>query len=313
MASDPLVSIIMATHNRAHLLEHALNSLLGQTYARREIIVIDDASTDDTPAILARLQEAHPAVRVITLSENQGPGSARNRGIEMAQGAYIAIMDDDDVCVPDRLEKQVALLEAHPEVGLCFGLVQWVGDNRQPLGLFPVLLHQGQFPTEPPDVLRLLLLESNKIPNVTIMIRRELMLRYPYWSGITVEDYALALSLSADGVRILGIPEVLVYQDRADSRDGLMVNKARMFRDNRLVLERICREKGIAPELRRRAFSNEYAREGRYWSGLRGLALELRALALWPGNPLARQTLREQVGRVSRRLTGKAPRGGRSL
>lgn len=112
-----LVSLIIPTHNRADLLDETIESALGQTYPAREVIVVDDGSTDNTPAVLARYGDAVRTVR----TPNRGCGAARNTGVALARGGYLAFVDSDDVAPPDKLALQVPVLEARPEVGFVYG------------------------------------------------------------------------------------------------------------------------------------------------------------------------------------------------
>jgi GT2 family glycosyltransferase len=117
----PLVSVIIPTHNRADLLQEALNSViaqegLGKSFAM-EIIVVDDASSDSTPETIRR----YPDVRYIRLETNRGESGARNVGIAASRGKYVAFLDDDDLWLPHKLSVQVPVLEKHPEVGVVYG------------------------------------------------------------------------------------------------------------------------------------------------------------------------------------------------
>lgn len=106
----PLVSVIMAAFNGARLLPATLASLRAQTLADWELVVVDDRSTDETLATLRAWPD--PRVRVIAASKNRGPVSARNRALTESRGRYVAGLDQDDLCRPDRLARQVAYLEA---------------------------------------------------------------------------------------------------------------------------------------------------------------------------------------------------------
>ena len=120
-AGLPLVSVIIPTWNGARLLPQAIRSILAQEGAgelfRLEPIVIDDCSPDDTPEVVRQF----PEVRYHRLPENRGLSGARNAGLEIATGDYIAYLDDDDVWLPYKLRMQVPLMEAHPEAGAVFG------------------------------------------------------------------------------------------------------------------------------------------------------------------------------------------------
>ena len=112
----PRVSVIIPTFNRANLAREAIESVLSQTFQDFEIIVIDDGSTDKTKEVLFGIQS--DKVRYI-YQTNKGPAAARNAGIRIAKGKYIAFLDSDDLWLPTKLEKQLELFEKlPPEVGL---------------------------------------------------------------------------------------------------------------------------------------------------------------------------------------------------
>jgi glycosyltransferase involved in cell wall biosynthesis len=107
MKNQPLVSVIIPTYNRAGVICRTIKNVLEQTHQNLEVIVVDDGSTDETQA---RLEQYGERIRIITQS-NAGPAAARNRGIEAACGKIIAFQDSDDIWLPTKLERQVALLE----------------------------------------------------------------------------------------------------------------------------------------------------------------------------------------------------------
>ncbi|NLO05622.1 MAG: glycosyltransferase family 2 protein [candidate division WS1 bacterium] len=120
MTDMPLVSVVIATCNRAHLLRQAIESVLAQDYPEFEIIIVDDCSTDRTPEVVAAIGEEHERVRSMRLPQNSGASAARNAGIRGAQGGLIAFLDDDDKWLPGKLSAQVNALQAHPESALCY-------------------------------------------------------------------------------------------------------------------------------------------------------------------------------------------------
>jgi glycosyltransferase involved in cell wall biosynthesis len=116
--SKPLVSVIIPTYNRAALVPLAIDSVLQQTFSDRELIVVDDASTDDTAE---RLQDSYgETIRYIKKTSNAGPSATRNTGMQMAHGRYIAFLDDDDEWLPEKLALQVPLMQQHPAVGMVY-------------------------------------------------------------------------------------------------------------------------------------------------------------------------------------------------
>jgi succinoglycan biosynthesis protein ExoO len=103
----PCVSVITANYNGARHLAAAVRSVLDLSLANLELIVVDDASTDDSLAVIAKAAAGDPRVRVLRQRRNAGPGAARNRALAAARGRWIAVFDADDLMAPDRLERMV--------------------------------------------------------------------------------------------------------------------------------------------------------------------------------------------------------------
>ena len=114
----PLVSVIMATRNRSSMLTQAIDSIRKQTWTHWQLIIIDDASHDDTPAILRAYSQKDPRIQYHRFEHQQGPAVARNAAINHAQGSLIALQDDDDLSLPSRLAEQVSFLTYHPDIHL---------------------------------------------------------------------------------------------------------------------------------------------------------------------------------------------------
>lgn len=111
MVQEGLVSVIMPTHNGGKFMKDSIQSVLSQTYANLELLITDDCSTKaETKDIIKGFQMRDDRVKVLFLSENHGPGYARNQSIERARGQYIAFCDSDDRWFPDKLEKQIAFM-----------------------------------------------------------------------------------------------------------------------------------------------------------------------------------------------------------
>lgn len=114
--ATPLVSVVIPAFNAARTLRMAVDSVLSQTYPALEIIVIDDASTDDTPNVIA--EYCQPNFRSIRLRRNSGVSAARNRGIEAAQGELIAFLDADDEWLPEKISRQMAEYACRPAISM---------------------------------------------------------------------------------------------------------------------------------------------------------------------------------------------------
>lgn len=161
MTAD-LVSTIVPVHNRAGMLREGVASVLSQTYRPIEIIIVDDGSTDDTARVADELAQTNPQeVRVIHQS-NTGPGLAREAGRVAARGEFIQYLDSDDLLLPDKFEKQVAGLRAHPECGVSYGKTRfvekgnlsegaaWKRTGQEILSMFPSFLESRWWGTSTP-------------------------------------------------------------------------------------------------------------------------------------------------------------------
>ncbi|HXG29198.1 MAG TPA: glycosyltransferase family A protein [Nevskiales bacterium] len=116
---EPLISVVLPTHNRAALLRRSLASVLAQTHRNLELIVVNDASTDETIATLDAVRD--PRLRVITRRQSSGAAAARNAGIAVACGQYVAFQDDDDIWLAQKLERQLYALRSRPDAEWCIG------------------------------------------------------------------------------------------------------------------------------------------------------------------------------------------------
>ena len=119
----PRVSVIIPTYNRASLVQEAVASVLAQTYRDFELLVVDDGSTDGTLEALASFAGE---IRVLSLPVRRGVSGARNAGIAAAQGEWLAFLDADDLWLPEKLARQMAFMEAHPQLLLSQTEEIWV-------------------------------------------------------------------------------------------------------------------------------------------------------------------------------------------
>ena len=129
--SMPLVSVLMPNHNGGRFIAKSIESVLAQTFPNFELLIIEDASTDDSAAIIAKYHD--PRIHVIPLAQNEHICVGLNTGLQHAQGKYIARLDSDDVWMPDKLEKQIAYMEAHPECGASFTWADIVDEEDRTL------------------------------------------------------------------------------------------------------------------------------------------------------------------------------------
>jgi GT2 family glycosyltransferase len=118
----PAVSVIIPTYNRAAMVKEAIESVLAQSYADRELMVVDDGSTDETKAAVASFI---PQLTYV-YQEHQGVSAARNRGAAMARGEYLAFLDSDDLWLANKLKRQMWFMESHPEALICYTDEIWI-------------------------------------------------------------------------------------------------------------------------------------------------------------------------------------------
>ncbi len=126
--SSPLVSVIVPTFNRGYCIVQALQSVLLQNFANFEIIVVDDASTDDTCEQVQRITDTR--VHYVAHEKNKGGAAARNSGIRIAKGEFVAFLDSDDYWQPDKLDKQITAMQAAgPKCGMSYTWISCVDDS----------------------------------------------------------------------------------------------------------------------------------------------------------------------------------------
>lgn len=135
MNNSPLVSVTMPVYNGGKTLAAAMQSIVAQCFTDWELLVIDDASTDDSVAIARQFDD--PRIRVIENVKNEGLAAKLNQGIDLSNGQFFARMDQDDMAYPERLAKQVAYLQAHPATDLVAARAVIFTSAGEALGLLP--------------------------------------------------------------------------------------------------------------------------------------------------------------------------------
>lgn len=162
----PKVSILMATYNRAGLIKSAVESAQKQSFKDWELIIADDGSTDNTPEIVAELMKNEPKIVYTRTDVNAGISKNYNRGLRLAKGEYVAMLDDDDPwCDPEKLEKQVRFLDKNKEyVGCGGGMIVVDGKGKE--------VYRYLKPESNEDITEKMLF-GNPMANSTTMFRRE--------------------------------------------------------------------------------------------------------------------------------------------
>jgi glycosyltransferase involved in cell wall biosynthesis len=197
----PLVSVVMSVHNSSTYLAESIESILNQTFQYFEFIIINDGSTDRSNEILEKYKQLDDRIYLYH-QEQQGLPTALNQGIQLAQGKYIARMDADDISLPERFEKQVDFMEAHPEVGVCGTRVKTIGESGGYINAYP----------SDDETIRCWLLFGMGLAHPSIFLNKELLQKHnlEYDSSYRYgEDYALWVSAS-QSFALANIPEVLL-------------------------------------------------------------------------------------------------------
>lgn len=210
----------MPVYNAEHYVAAAVKSIQKQSLTKWELLIVDDGSRDKTRQILTKLARADQRIRVILNQKNVGMAKSLNRLLPLTKGTYIARMDADDVSLPQRLAKQVALLEKNPELVACGGHEYIINEKSQTLGV-------KQFPTDSQKCRQLQLLFMTIQPPV-LMARGSVMrkLRYDTQGARNSDDISLYFKLLNYG-EFSNVDEVIFkYRVLASSTTHANVKKS---------------------------------------------------------------------------------------
>ncbi len=198
------ISVVIPTYNREQTILRAVQSVLNQTYTDLEVLVVDDGSTDATGEVVSRIEDDR--VRYIPLERNGGVANARNIGVQMSEGEWLAFQDSDDSWREDKLEKQIAYAEKHPEYGMIYGCYLTHFEDGRELTAPPKPWPE----TMEGDLLNTLLVR-NVIGAPTVLVRRQLFLESGGFDTAykSLEDWEFVLRF-ARGHAIGFLPEVLM-------------------------------------------------------------------------------------------------------
>lgn len=195
-------SVLMPVYNDERYIHDAIDSILHQSMANFELIIVNDGSTDATLRILKSYTD--PRIQIVSHAQNKGRPFARNTALEAANGKYAIWMDGDDISHPQRIEKQVDFLDAHPEIDICGCAVQCF-QNRQDTIRYP----------HTPEHVRAGIIWGPTIPNSASCIRlssvRKAQLRYSE-ELLRAQDYAFWIdALLGANLQAVNIPDVLFH------------------------------------------------------------------------------------------------------
>ncbi len=202
---NPLISVVIPTYNRANLIGRAIESVSKQTYKNLEIIVVDDASSDNTAEVIKAIDE--PRIKYVVHEKNGGSDKARNTGVEAASGDYVAFLDSDDVWLPNKIELQVAAIKnaSAPEKTVVFTQIKNDKGNGNEVIIQP---NRGKKETE--TLADYLFIYKALIQTSTVMLSRQMALATPFRPGLSPhEDLDVFLRLEAAGAKYIMIDRPL--------------------------------------------------------------------------------------------------------
>lgn len=200
----PRVTVLMTVYNGLPYLPQAIESLLAQTFTDLEFLILDDASSDGSVACIEGYRD--PRIRLVRNERNLGQAATLNKGLALARAPWIARLDQDDVCHPDRLARQVGVLTCRPEVAAVGSWVQYINARGRRTGLAGIPINsRGAF-------LSVLLTEATPAGHTTMMFRRDAALAVGGYevSFAPCEDYALWCRLALRRFGLVVIPRPLM-------------------------------------------------------------------------------------------------------
>lgn len=202
--NNPLVSIIMPAYNAEKYIAEAIESVLSQTYSNWELIIADDFSTDSTAKIVDSYKKKDERVKSIRMGKNSGPVIARNKAIEKSSGEYLAMLDADDVSLPDRLAKQVGFLEYNKDIDFVGSSAELIDENGKVVGkkTKPLTYEEIKFP---------ILLQTQFIMSSVVLKKKAFIETCGFDNAyLYAEDYDMWTKLLALGKKCANIKVALI-------------------------------------------------------------------------------------------------------
>lgn len=221
-----LVSVLMPAYNASGYIEDAIESILGQSFRNFEFLIIDDGSTDSTVELIKRYSDSR--IKLIQNETNKGLIYTLNKGLDIAQGKYIARMDADDISKPERIEKQFTFLEANPAIdilGTAFNIL-----NTQ---------YEIHHPIYNEDI-RIKLLDDNAFAHPSVMMRTSALQKYNLYYKSEykhVEDYQFWIQAAINGLGLANLDDILLLYRQHDSQVTSVNYKEQQSAKNPIRLE----------------------------------------------------------------------------
>ncbi|MFT3731879.1 MAG: glycosyltransferase [Hyphomicrobium sp.] len=250
------VSVAIKSYNHAPYVRQCLESVLAQTYDNLEIIVTDDASTDGTAEIIRGISDHR--IDFKALEVNTGISNAMNATLARATGDYVAILNSDDLAFPDRVEKQIRFLDAHPEIDALFGIPKMIAENGEPTNEPWQFSRPGEFTNA--AWLRFFFQHGNCLCAPTAMIRRSAYVRAGLYDPrlTNLQDFDMWVRMLVGGSNLwLSSDEVTAFRVRDGARNASAFRRDSQLRV-RYEYSRILRwYRTLSDETLKRVFSDD--------------------------------------------------------
>lgn len=201
MKHTPFISVLMPVYNGEKYLREAIDSVLAQTYKNFELLLINDGSTDSSKDII--LSYSDPRIRYIENEQNLKLIATLNKGIDLAKGDYIARMDADDVCMPNRFEIQMDYLQKHPQISLCSGWAKVINEYGKITGRIKNI--------DEPTLLACATMFTCPIIHPAVICKSEVLKENKYdAAAINMEDFELWHRLALQGYQLSNVPQYIL-------------------------------------------------------------------------------------------------------
>ncbi|MBQ2176395.1 MAG: glycosyltransferase family 2 protein [Prevotella sp.] len=208
MESQPLVSVIMPCYNMASYVSDSIKSVIAQTYPHWELLIVDDASSDETVNIIKSYAQADSRIKFAIKKQNSGISDTRNQCIQMAQGQFLAFLDADDIWHPEKLEKQLSFMLAK-NIGFTYSTYDWIDEDGKIMNKFINTIGNLDYKTY---------LRNTIIGCSTVMVNKAITGDVFVPKFRTSEDTATWLDILRKGLMAYAIDESLVsYRIRRKS------------------------------------------------------------------------------------------------
>lgn len=236
-----LVSVIIPAYNNEKYLEAAVRSVLEQTLTDIEVLIVNDASTDNTGAIADGLAQEDNRVRVFHHEQNKLRSGAINTGLDNATGSYISFLDSDDYYLLDKSERQVAFLEAHPEIDGVYGDFEMLLENKEntvPINARASTEVMREKLTAQPPTTAMDLVSDGYIPGCSFLIRAKVFKDLRFDTNLrNIEDLDMWLQILGKGFILARLPgSTYVYRrhDNQKSSNSDKMSIARVIIDEKI-------------------------------------------------------------------------------